>query len=90
VATVSAPQVPALSLPRYLRFDGAAAYLTVGERSLRDPRWRAKHGVPHARLSGGVIVFDRLALDAWIAQRQTNGRRLARRKAASRIGSAAR
>jgi hypothetical protein len=30
--------------------------------------------VPCARLSGRVIVFDVLALDAWIKKRTTTGR----------------
>jgi hypothetical protein len=65
------PAAPAHSERRYLRTAAAADYLGVGVRSLRDPNWRARNRVPHARV-GDSIIYDRLALDAWIAKRTTN------------------
>lgn len=50
-----------------LNYEEAAAHLGVSVGCLRT--WVCRKTVPHVRLSGRVVVFDRVALDAWIAEK---------------------
>ena len=52
-----------------LRIRGAAAHLGISPRSLADRAWRLRHGIPAARV-GRAVVFDRVALDRWLAKHQ--------------------
>jgi excisionase family DNA binding protein len=62
VATASTP-------PRYLRARLAAHYTGVTYRTIRDPAWRRRVGIPYARL-GSLLLFDRADLDQWIQRRK--------------------
>jgi predicted DNA-binding transcriptional regulator AlpA len=52
-----------------LRIPAAAAYLGMSRESLKDRRWRTKHGIPFYQI-GRAIVFDQHELDMWL-YRQT-------------------
>ena len=60
---------PNSNLPIRLRLKQAAEYLAVSPRSLADRGWRFKHGIPALKI-GRAVVFDRLALDRWLARHQ--------------------
>jgi flavin-dependent dehydrogenase len=52
-----------------LRLKEAAAYLAVSPRSLADRGWRLRLGIPCFKI-GSALVFDRAALDRWLAKHQ--------------------
>jgi len=56
-------------VPFRLRLPQAAEYLGVSPRSLADRGWRLKHGIPAFKV-GSILVFDRAALDRWLAKHQ--------------------
>lgn len=55
--------------PVRLRVKEAAAYLAVSPRSLADRGWRLRLGIPTFKV-GSALVFDRAALDRWLARHQ--------------------
>ncbi len=57
------------AFPVRLRLPQAAEYLAVSPRSLSDRGWRLKHGIPCFKL-GKAVIFDRAALDRWLAKHQ--------------------
>ncbi len=61
------PQDP--TLPLRLRLQQAAEYLAVSPRSLADRGWRLRLGIPCYKI-GSSVVFDRVALDRWLAKHQ--------------------
>jgi hypothetical protein len=70
--------------PRMRRFD-AAAYLGIAEQTLA--RWACEGiGPAFYRLSARAVVYDREALDAWLAERRgnSNAEIFARRESAQR------
>ena len=56
-----------IQFPPRLRVPTAAQYIGVSERSVASPNWRKRHGIPFFRV-GRAIVFDRAALDRWLAK----------------------
>ncbi len=55
--------------PLRLRLPQAAAYLAVSPRSLADRGWRLRLGIPAYKV-GAALIFDRAALDRWLAKHQ--------------------
>jgi hypothetical protein len=55
--------------PARFRVRDAARFLGVSHRSLADRGWRLKHGIPCFKV-GAALVFDRGALDRWLAKHQ--------------------
>ena len=49
--------------PRYLDAEAAAAYLGIPVKTIRTRAWREREGIPTRKLTGGRLVFDRVALD---------------------------
>jgi len=66
-AIVSSTATP--ELPVRLRLPQAAQYLAVSPRSLADRGWRLRLGIPCFKI-GSALVFDRAALDRWLAKHQ--------------------
>ena len=51
------------------RVGAAAEYLGVSPRSLGSRGWRLRLGIPCYKV-GSALVFDRVALDRWLAKHQ--------------------
>jgi len=64
VAELLAEQPPA---QRYLDTAAAAHYLGIAPKTLSTKAWRNKEGIPYRQLESGRLVFDRLALDEYLA-----------------------
>jgi hypothetical protein len=64
VAELLAERPPA---QRYLDSAAAARYLGIAPKTLRTKAWREQEGVPYRQLESGRLVFDRLALDEYLA-----------------------
>ena len=64
VAQIVAEQPPA---HRYLDAAAAAAYLGLPVKTVRTRSWREREGLPCRKLAGGRLVFDRVALDRYLA-----------------------
>jgi hypothetical protein len=56
--------------PGYLRPSGAAKYLDISQRCLRD--WQRLRLVPYSRMGKRCILFKLSDLDALIAQNRVN------------------
>lgn len=56
---------------RYLKAPEAAAYLRVSVDLLNKDRMTKLHGIPFLRI-GRRILYDRVSLDAWLAERAEN------------------
>lgn len=52
---------------RYLDAEAASRYLGISLKTLRTRAWREREGVPYRQLESGRLVFDRLALDEYLA-----------------------
>lgn len=66
-----------LAAIRWLTAPEVAIYLGVSVRTVR--AWTAAGTVPHTRLPGRLVLFDRLELDRWLAGRAASPVRGARR-----------
>ena len=64
VAELLSEQPPS---PRYLDAEAAAAYLGIPVKTIRTRAWREREGIPTRKLTGGRLVFDRVALDGRFA-----------------------
>lgn len=56
---------------RYLTVKEAAGYLRSSKAFLDKDRLSKLHGVPFLRL-GRRVLYDKLALDAWLAEQSTD------------------
>lgn len=67
---VALPSLDVLrALPPRLRLAEAAWYTGLSPKSLGDRGWRRRHGVPAIKV-GRAVLFDRAALDTWLARRR--------------------
>jgi len=64
-AVPPAPPSAQPDLSRWLTAEDVAAYLGVSIRTVRS--WTAAGIIPHVRLPGRLVRFDRNAVDAWVA-----------------------
>lgn len=55
-----------------LRLEDAARMIGCSPRSLGNPDWRQRIGVPHFKI-GSMVVFDRQELDAWVRAHRVEG-----------------
>ena len=51
---------------RFMDSENAAIYLGLPVKTLRTRSWRERVGIPSRQLSGGRLIFDRLALDLYL------------------------
>ena len=54
-------------MPPRLRVKPASDYIGVSHRSLASRDWRKKRNIPAIKI-GRAVVFDRDALDRWLAK----------------------
>jgi len=61
----AAPPASQPDASRWLTAEDVADYLGVSIRTVRS--WTAAGVIPHIRLPGRLVRFDRSAVDAWVA-----------------------
>jgi len=54
---------------RYLNAEEASDYTGIQAKTLRTRSWREGIGIPFIQLDNGRLLFDKLALDQWLATR---------------------
>jgi Helix-turn-helix domain len=72
---------------RYLDPEEAARYTGIAVKTLRTRSWRERVGIPQIQLESGRLLFDKVALDAWLAPASgTAGAHLALARGAAEEG----